>query len=236
MSTTLAGIETIVRSHLREATPRYWTSQELTNLMVLGIHDLWRAVNDLKLNHFCTLDNTNVSLASSSTSLTGVPADCVRVHMLEPRDLSVSSTNKLVFTPLPYNDQKFQAARASSSIDPSSGGTIYWTQMGAGGPISAPTVVVAPTISSAVTLAFTYVPSLGTLTNSSVNPVPGESDNALICWTVAYARAKENESSAPDAGWLALYATEKKNLLASLAPRQNQEPDQVQAMFEPYWG
>ncbi len=235
MATTLASLETIIRGHLRETTPRYWTSQELTNLMILGVHDLWRSVNDLKLNHFCTVDTTNVSLAASATSLTGVPADCVRVHMLEPRDMTALATSKLIFTPLPYNDVKFQSARGLDALDPSNGGIIYWTQMGAGGPISAPTVVTAPKTTTAVDLAFTYVPVLGTLTNASTNPIPGESDNALVCWTVAYARAKENDASSPDPIWLKLYATEKQNILNSLAPRQDQEPTTVNALFEAYW-
>ena len=236
MATTLAALETIVRRHLREATARYWSSDELIALMALGIRDLWRGVDALHLNHFCTVDITNVSLAADTTTLTGIPSDCVRVHMLEPRDLSSTSTSRnWKFEPLPYNDPKFQAARMSAAQDATQGGVIYWAVRGAGGPVSAPTIDVAPTVDTAINLAFTYVPNLGTFTSASNNPIPGEADNALVCWTVAYARAKEREDSAPDPTWLGLYATEKENLITSLAPRQNQEETTVRAMFEEYW-
>jgi len=236
MSTLLSALEVVVRGHLNEATASYWSSDELVRLMNLGVHDLWRAVNDLGQKHFCTLDTTNVYLAASGTSLTGVPADCVRVHMIEPRVLTSSGASRgLAFRPLRYNDPVFQSARASEALDGSSGGTIYWDQIGAGGPVGAPTVVVAPSVTAAVLLAFTYVPALTTLTAASTNPVPGESDNAIVAWTVAYARAKEREDRAPDPNWLTIYATEKVNLLNSLTPRQDQEPRVTTAMFEDLW-
>jgi hypothetical protein len=107
--------------------------------------------------------------------------------------------------------------------------------MGAGGPVVAPTVMVAPKVTAAVNLSLTYVPVLGDLTAASANPIPGESDNAIIAWMVAYARAKEREDRAPDPGWLTIYATEKQNLLVSLTPRQDQEPMVASAFFEEYW-
>ena len=99
-----------------------------------------------------------------------------------------------------------------------------------------PTIYVAPKLSAAVNLSMTYVPSLAVLTAISTNPVPGESDNAVIAWTVAYARAKERDDRAPDAGWLAIYGSEKQNILVSLSPRQTQEPVVATAMFEELWG
>lgn len=236
MATLLSDLETLVRYHLNEATASFWSSAELVALMNLGAHDLWRGVVDIRAKHICTLDTTNVSLAANATSLTGVPADCVRVHMIEPRDLSSSSASRwLTFRPLVYTDPVFQAARASDAIDPTGGGTIFWDQIGAGGPVAAPTVVVAPKVNTAVNLAFTYAPSLGALTAASSNPIPGESDNALVAWTVAYARAKEREDRSPDPGWLTIYATEKQNLLNVLAPRQDQEPMVASAFFAEYW-
>ena len=201
--------------------------------MELGAHDLWRAVNDLHANHFCTRDTTNVTLAASTATLTGVPSDCVRVHMIEPLDLSTSGSHRsLIFEPRPYTDPLFQSARAASAVDPTQGGVIYYDVTGAGGPVSAPTVRVAPTVSAAVSLAFTYVPTLGTLTAASTNPIPGESDNALVAWTVAYARAKERDDRAPDPAWLAMYATEKQNIVVSLTPRQDQALEIATALFE----
>lgn len=236
MATTLAQLETQVRYLLNEPVASFWSSAELVALINVGCHDLWRSINDLRLKHFTTLDVTNVSLTANATTLTGVPADCVRVHMLEVRDLSSTSANRhLEFIPKPYNDPLFQMARGGTSIDPGSGGIIYWDQGGAGGPVSAPTIYVAPTVSAAVLLALTYVPVLADLTAASANPIPGESDHALVAWTVAYARAKEREDRAPDPGWLTIYGTEKQNILVSLSPRQDQEPIVTTAMFETYW-
>ena len=236
MATLFSTLETISRRHLNEATANYWSSAELIALMELGAHDLWRSVNDLHAAHFLTRDTTNVTLAASTATLTGVPSDCVRVHMIEPLDLTSSGSHRgLTFTPRSYTAPEFQAARASDSLDPSGGGVIYYDITGAGGPVSAPTVRVAPTVTAAVTLAFTYVPTLGALTSASTNPIPGESDNALVCWTVAYARAKEREDRAPDPTWLQMYATEKRNLVTSLTPRQDQEMQVTAAVFEPWW-
>ena len=217
------------------ATDTYWSSAELIAAANLACHDLWRSVSDLRGLHICTLDVTNVSLEANATSLTGVPADCVRVHMLEPRDLSSSGASRgLTFTPRPYNSPEFQSARSQDATDPSNG-EIFWVQMGAGGPVAAPTVMVAPMVTSAVLLSLTYVPVLAGLIAGSANPIPGESDNAVIAWMVAYARAKEREDRAPDPAWLTVYATEKQNLLVSLTPRQDQEPMITTAAFEDYW-
>ena len=236
MATTLATLTTLVRYQLNEPVSAYWSDAELVALMNAGAHDLWRAINDLRGLFFTTCDTTNVSLAANATTLTGVPADCTRVHMLEVRDLSQSGASRnLEFIPKPYNDPLFQMARGMSASDPASGGVIYWVQGGAGGPVAAPTVYVAPTVSSAVNLALTYVPVLADLTAASNNPIPGESDNALVAWTVAYARAKEREDRAPDPGWLTIYGTEKQNILVSLTPRQDQEPMITTAMFESFW-
>lgn len=232
MATTLAALEVIARDHLTETTAKYWTSAELIRLMNLGVKDLWRSINDLRQEHFTTLDVTNVTLPAASNTLSGVPADVVRVHMLEVRSLLTSAHAGLRFEPRPYNDPKFQDARGATAIDPSSGGVIYYALAGAGGPVAAPTVYVAPTVSAAVNLALTYVPSLVTLTSSDNNPVPGESDNALVAWTVAFARAKERDDRTPDPGWLQIYGNEKQNILVSLSPRQDQEPMVATALFE----
>jgi hypothetical protein len=79
------------------------------------------------------------------------------------------------------------------------------------------------------------VPTLGDLTTNDFVPIPGEADNALVAWTVAFAHAKEREDRAPDANWLSIFSTEKQHLLQSLGLRQYQEPQYVQAQFEDYW-
>jgi hypothetical protein len=240
MATPLSTLETIVRDRLREPTASFWSSAQLISIINLGIKDLWRAVNDLKLKHFCTLDVTNVSQAASATTLTGVPADLSRVHLIEVRDLSDSSTSRnLVYRPKDYAHADFQSARALSAIDPSGGAVIWYDVIKPGAPVAAPTIQVAPKLSTAVNLSLMYVPVLGTLTAADDNPIPGESDNALVAWTVAFARADDPvdpSGRVPDPAWLAIYATEKTNLIVSLDPRQTQEAQVVEALFEQWWG
>ncbi len=79
-----------------------------------------------------------------------------------------------------------------------------------------------------------YVYTLPTLLDTDSNPIPGESDNALIAWCVAYAKAKEQETEqrVPDPGWLAIYNTEKQGLLVALTPRQEQEEEIAEGLFE----
>lgn len=232
MATLLSAIETQSRRHLIEGTASFWSSDELIDIMNKGIKDLWGAIIDLNQEHFLTVDVTNVSLAADGTSLTGVPTDVYRVHLIEPRDTTVGATGaSVVFVPRDYNSHEFVGARALSSQDPSGGVKIYYTVTQAGAPVGAPTILVAPSISSALTIRLVYVPILAAVTSAGNNPIPGESDNALIAWTIAYARAKERDDRSPDPNWLAVYATEKAAILTRLTPRQTQEPDVVDDYF-----
>lgn len=213
----------------------FWSSEELIGIENAGIRDLWRDIVDLKQEHYLTVDTTNVTLAANATTLSGVPADVHKVYLIEARDLSDSGANHgLVFDPLDYNHRRFQGARALSAIDPANA-TIYYAVHQQGAPVAAPTILVAPKTTSAVNLTFCYVPTLGTLTSADTVPIPGEADNAVVAWTVAFARAKETEDHIPDSGWLAIYAAEKAHLLQSLGLRQYQEPSFVNAAFEEYW-
>lgn len=235
MATLLSSITTKARRHLNEATARFWSDAELLDLQREGIKDLWKAIVDLHQEHFLTIDEANVSLEADDTTLTGVPADCFRVHLIEPRDLSSTGAGRhVMFEPRDYNHPDFAAGRAQSSVSIGNGLRITYALITAGPPVGAPTVVVAPKLSAALDLRFVYVPTIDTaaLTDASNNPIPGESDNALIAWTVAWARAKEREDRTPDPEWLALYATEKTGLKVVLTPRQTQEPDYVEGMFE----
>jgi hypothetical protein len=214
-------------------TTPFWTEQELLDLLILGAKDLWRAIVDLHQGHFTTNDATNVSLTASSSTLTGVPADTFRVLMLEPRDLtSNSSTRALYFKPKQYHSQSFQAARAQIATDPSAGTTIYYDILNAGSPVGAPSIVVAPQLSGATNLRLVYVHTLPTLLETDNNPIPGESDNAMVSWGVAWARAKEREDRSPDPAWFATYSTDKQSLLTALTPRQEQEEEIVEGLFD----
>lgn len=225
----------MVRRQLVELTASYWSDDELIDLMNLCVHDLWGPINDEYQYHFATLDVTNVTMPASSTELSGVPADVFRVELLEARDLTTTGSNQnLIFVPRDYRHPDFISARAMDVQDPSNC-IIYYCLFNPGAPVGAPTIKVAPKVSSAVNLTLLYVPTLAKITSGGRNPVPGESDAALIAYTIAWARAKETEERLPDPGWLAVYKAEKQNLLVRLTPRETQEPSVADAMFEPYW-
>lgn len=235
MSTTLAAIEVLVRqTPLIEPTANYWTSTELIALINLGIKDLWRDIVDLKQEHFLEIDVTNVSMPASTSQLIGVPTNVHKVYLIEPRDLTTSGSNSgLSFTPRDYNSGEFMAARSRDAIDPSND-TIYYAVHKQGAPVNAPDILVAPQVTSAVNLTLCYVPTLATLPSSGMVPIPGEADNALVAWTVAFARVKEREDRSPDPNWLAIYATEKQHLLQSLGLRNYQDNTFAEAVFESY--
>ena len=215
----------------------FWSSAELIDIMNQGIKDLWRDIVDLKQEHYLTNDTTLVTMAASTATLTGLPADIHKVYLIEPVDTSGDSTNKgLVFQPRDYNHKYFQSARTMDAVDPSNN-VIYYAVTGIGAPTgSGSTVIyVAPQVNSAVTLRFVYVPVLAAKISSDNVPIPGEADNALIAWTVAFARAKEREDRSPDPGWLSIFATEKQHLMQSLGQRQYHEPAYVDALYEEYW-
>jgi hypothetical protein len=244
MATALSSIETQARRHLIETSASFWSSAEIVDIINNGIKDLWRPIVDLKEEYYLVWDITNVSLAADTSTLTGLPEDIYKVYLIEPRDVTSDSDNKnLHFEPLDWNHPRFRAARTIDPVSPSNN-VIYYAIMGAGAPVDYDsdtvaganiTIRVAPQVSSAVNLSFGYVPSLPALTAGQEHPIPGEADQALIAWTVAWARAKEREDRTPDPGWLQVYATEKQNLLNSLGLRQYQEPKLVDAFFEQYW-
>ncbi len=234
MATLISSLVTQARRPLLEATAKFWSDAELLDLAKHGINDLWGAILDLHQEHFLTIDETNVSLAADATSLSGVPADVFRVHLIEPRDLTSSgAARNLVFEPKDYNHADFAGAR-SMSAQGVEGQTVFYALISAGAPVGAPVIKTAPKLNTSVLLRLAYVPTFGALTASDNNPIPGEGDQAVIAWIVAYARAKEREDRSPDPEWLAIYGTEKKNLLTRLTPRQTQEPDTVEDVHEPF--
>ncbi len=231
MATALTDIVTEVREQLREPTPRFWSDAELLRIMRHGINDLWGAILDVHGEHYLRIDESNVSIAANQSQLVGVPSDCFRVQYLEPRNTTPNGDMPyLQFLPKKWNSTDFAAARAQSSFD---GGTrtIYYSVSGEGSPISTPIIYIAPTLSSGLTMRLAYNPTLPFLATGP-NPVPGESDHALKAWTLAYAKAKESAEGLPDAGWLSIYATEKQSILTRSVPRQEQEPEYVEGMFE----
>lgn len=233
MATLLSAIETKVRLRLEEPVAKFWSSAELIGIIDDGIRDLWREVVDLKREHFITI-STSVTIPANTATMGSVPTDVHKIVMITPSNVGASTNHGLLIRPADYNSDVFQNALTRSAISPQAD-TIYYAITGQGAPVGAPTLRVAPQSSSEVTLSFAYVPTLAAHTAASTVPIPGEADNALIAWAVAYARAKEREDRAPDPNWLAIYGTEKAHLLKSLETRQNQELEFAQAMFEGYW-
>lgn len=235
MATIISDLIPSVRTRLIEPTPAFWSDEEILEYIKQGCKDLWRSVTDLKQEHYIVRDTTHVSLEANSSQLSGVPLDVHKIYIIEPLDLSVNGSNHgLLFKPLPYNNNSFQLARSRNAIDPQND-TILYDIFKAGAPVGAPEVVVAPQVTGSVALNFVYIPTLPDLPPTARVPIPGEADNALIAWAVAYARSKEREDRSPDPAWLGIYATEKGALLQSLGLRQYQEPTFAEAMWTEYW-
>lgn len=235
MATIISDLVPLIRQRLIEPSAVFWTDDELIQIAILGIRDLWRSTCDLKQEHFLKIDNEHVVMPANSFVLTGVPDDVHKVYIIEPRDITETSTNHgVVFEPRDYNNKFFQQARAMPGIDPTTA-TIYYSIHQQGAPVNSPEIRVAPKINSDMNISFAYVPVLGVLAGTDRVPIPGEADNAIIAWTVAFARAKEREDRSPDPAWLTIYATEKQSILQGLGVRQYQEPSYVEAQFEEYW-
>jgi hypothetical protein len=235
MATTLSTIITNARVTLNETSAAFWTDAELLVHAISGIKNLWKQIIDLNEGHFVTVDETNVSMAASSNVLTGVPTDVFRIELIELRDqTSTNSVQGLIFEPRAINHPDFTGARSLGSVDPG-GQTIFFCVLGGGSPIAAPTIEVAPKLNTAVLLRVVYTATLAALTSGSSNPIPGESDHAIEAWIIAHARAKERSDRSPDPEWLAIYASDEAHILTACTPRQMQEPEFAEAMFEAYW-
>lgn len=237
MATTIAVIVANARTNVNESTASFWTDAELLVHAVHGIKDLWRSVKDTLQDHFFTIlaDGATLYQDTDGTTITGVPADVAEVRLLEPYDLATYPS--IIFRPLAYNHPDFQNARGQTSQSPNNGGVIYYAITGAGGPVGAPTIYVAPKLSGRLHLRLMYVPNIGVLTSASNNPVPGESDKAVECWICAYALGKQNPDSTftPDATWMEMYKAEKDKIITAVTPRQTQEVQIAEALFESYW-
>jgi hypothetical protein len=236
MATLMSSLISQARSILlepSEVTGGLWTDAELLAIGNKGVKDMWKSIIDLFHDHFVTLDITNMSISASTSTITGVPTDLFRVLMIQPRTLGNSSTNPgLVFKPRTLTHPDFVQANAMRPVNPRDT-VIYYAILNAGAPVAAPTIRIAPQVSSAVSLEVQYVPVLADAVLAGSNPIPGEADMAIINYIIAFARCKSREDRSPDPEYLSIYATEKRNTLVALTPRSDQEPDVVQGFWEP---
>lgn len=239
-ATPIASILRQVRVKLLEKRARFWQDDELKDIFKLGVIDLWGAILDLHQDHyFKVLDENSpnpVTLKSGENKLSNVPEDCFRVMLIEPASTDIlDSTGGVVFAPRKYQHPDFITARTMGTLDSAvTAGMIYYDVTGPGAPVAAPVILTAPKIANDLTLRFAYYPMLEV---EDINPVPGGSDNALIAWTVAYALAKEGPQGqrTPDPGWLAVYATDKQTILTRMTPRQEQEAETVDGLFDNFY-
>jgi hypothetical protein len=212
----------------------FWSDEELLHILVLGAKDLWRAFIDLHQEHFFTDDVEHVTLPANSDRLSGVPANVHRVLTIEPLD---DDPARISFVPRDYNTPSFRVARRAAARTPENGGDVLYAVTGAGAPTGAPTIYAAPRLDRTVPIRLVYIPTLsGAMTFTDTNPVPGESDAALVAYTVAFALAKDREDRSPDPNWLAVYTTEKNSCLVASAPRQEQVPPVVTGVFDDILG
>ena len=234
--TPITNIITQARRQLVETTARFWSDTELIDILKLGAMDLWGAILDLHQDHYFTVvDDGSVKQEAGKSYITGIPDDCFRIMLIEPIDTTGAiSTANVMYAPRKYNHPDFIAARSLTQLEFQTGGVIFYDMTGPGAPIAAPKVLVAPRISTDLGLRLAYYPMLVV---NDINPIPGGSDNALKAWTIAYAMAKEGPQGGriPDAGWLAVYATEKQTILTRMTPRQEQEADVVDGLFDSLW-
>ena len=233
MATLLSALETQARRHLLETTAAFWTSAELIDICNRGIKDLWGSLVDLHQWHYFITDPTHVSQPADTATLSGVPTDVFRVLLIEPRDVSSGATGRnLQYLPRDYHSAECIAARSIEAGTAGETPVIFYSVTQAGAPVGAPVIYVQPQLSGALNLTLTYIPIQGDVVAGQPNPIPGESDQALVAWIVAYARAKEREDRSPDPNWFAVYGTEKQNLMVRLTPRQEQEPEYIHGQFE----
>ena len=243
--TTLQYILGQVRAQLVETVARFWSDQELLDIMNLAITDLWGAILDLHQDHYWKINGNDagtgdVYYRANDTQLSGIPQDCFRIQLIEPRDTTVTGTgHACIFVPRKFNHPDFSIARTLDPQDPDSlpSRQIYYAIVGEGSPANPPQVLCAPKISADLPIRLCYSPSIDRKTAGDMNPIPGGSDNALKAWTLSYAMAKEVDAAGnriPNSGWLAVYAQEKQNLLVRLTPREEQEPEVVEDMFQGY--
>src|SRR5712692_9240635 len=104
MPSKISKIETLARqTPLIESSAKFWSSQELTDIIIAGIKDLWRDIVDLKQEHYLTLNNTDVYQDIGAIQLSGVPADVHKIYMIEPKDVTSTSNDVgLQYMPLDY--------------------------------------------------------------------------------------------------------------------------------------
>lgn len=233
MATLMSYIITMSRDRLQEPVPAFWSNAELLRYGNRGVRDMWRRLKTTNQDFFHQI-STIVTQDVNATQLSAVPTNVSQIHGIEPVDLQ--RFNCLYYRRKDYNHIDFTTARASDAVDPINGSIIWYAPTQAGAPIAAPVILVAPKVSAQVALRLTFTPTVGNeLVSTDPNPIPGESDNALMHWICAFAKGKQRPDQKPDPDEMAMYKDEMATIVASETPRDDSEPEVVEAMFEDYW-
>lgn len=232
MATTFNSLIYQARKVLIEDTPSFWTDAELLDIALNGARDLWKGIIDVYQDHFLTVDATSMSLTANATTASGVPTDLFRVKYIEPREPSTYINT--FFFPKDFGSDEFRRARTLTAQD-ATGCLFFYDLIGAGPPVAAPSLYIAPKTGATLNLTVAYIAGVASnLTTASNNPIPGETDNALKAWIIAWARAKDREDRSPDPEWLKVYGDEKLGIITAVTPRQEDEPDVVEGLFDGY--
>jgi len=236
---TAAQLIAIVRGHVVEATATYWSDLELLALANLGVKDLWRRIVNTHQDYFFQSD-TGCSLIADTLDLQDVPSNVSIVIGLEP--VTPSSYPSMNFFPRRFTHPDMIGARSLEAQDAGSCNRMFYSVTGPGGPIGSPTIYVAPKVTSTIPIRLTFVPLAPEMVLTAPNaqqtlsnPVPGESDNAIVAWTTAYALAKEPGAGGeriPDAGWMAIYEAQALGIIVFVTPRQDDEPEVAEGVHE----
>lgn len=231
-STPIDNLIYQVRTQLREPIPAFWSDNELVTWMNNGARILYRAIVDLYQDYFNVIDESSCFIEAGQKMIWGIPEDVYKVVMIEPRVLGEQSTTRgLIFKPRGWTDPAFVQARARPARPPQNT-VVYYTLMKAGAPVGPPEIRIAPVLTDGVLLTVTYVHAYQPFCTADRNPIPGESDAALVHYTLAHALAKERGETEPDAAQLALFGTERTDILTRLDIRQLQESQVALGMFE----
>lgn len=235
MPTPFSTIIASARTLLNEASASFWADTELLGYAIDGARDLWRAIVNLNQGHFVAVEATgNIVYGANTNWISGLPADLYRIESLELLDLTAANpVQNCTFEFRRVSDAEFQSSRSLSPQDPN-GQQLFFHLYNAGAPVGTPLIEVAPQITTPVALRMVYTQTLpaANYTVKSINPVPGDSDHALMCWVIAHALARERDDLTPHPTWIAMYASDKNGLLESLTPRQTQDVETADAIFE----
>jgi len=235
MATTFTTLLGRVRTNLVSSgsSDTFYTDAMILAELNDGMWDLQKAINALYQDYYFTTTPSAVSIAANGTTISGWPTDVMVVRGLEPAVPASYPFLEFVFKP--YTSPEFMAARRLTAQDPTQLSRMLVAITGAAGPVAAGTVYVAPAPTTALSLRLTYIPTIAPKIAANDNPIPGQSDKALIAYATAYVRSRIRDDQSPDPSWLSLYATEKQNLLVALAPRQEQDDQVAEGLFEG-WG